>query len=64
MLTGQDNDADTILAWMQGRMIILQSRLILVLLARIRSQLRQFEQTEDAIFCSGPIFLSLHKNSF
>ena len=46
MLTGHDTDSDTILG--------LESGAIAVLLARIRTQLRQHEASEDAIFAIGP----------
>jgi len=47
MLTGHDGDADTILGLDAGANDP-------VLLARIRAQLRQHEQSEDAVFQLGP----------
>ena len=55
MLTGQDSDADTILGLDAGANdYVTKPFKFPVLLARIRSQLRQFEQTEDANFLLGP----------
>ena len=55
MLTGQDSDADTILGLDAGSNdYVTKPFKFPVLLARIRSQLRQFEQTEDANFLLGP----------
>ena len=55
MLTGQSSDADTILGLESGANdeVIKPFRLG-VLLARIRAQLRQHEQSEDAVFTIGP----------
>ena len=54
MLTGQDSDADTILGLDAGANdYVTKPFKFPVLLARIRSQLRQFEQTEDANFLLG-----------
>ncbi len=55
MLTGQDSDADTILGLDAGANdYVTKPFRFAVLLARIRSQLRQHEQSEDAIFSIGP----------
>jgi DNA-binding response OmpR family regulator len=55
MLTGHDTDADTILGLDAGANdYITKPFKFPVLLARIRSQLRQHEQSEDAIFQLGP----------
>jgi DNA-binding response OmpR family regulator len=55
MLTGHDSDADTILGLDAGANdYITKPFKFPVLLARIRSQLRQHEQSEDAIFQLGP----------
>ena len=55
MLTGQDSDADTLLGLDAGANDYVKKPFKFpVLLARIRSQLRQFEQTEDANFLLGP----------
>ena len=55
MLTGQDSDADTLLGLDAGANdYVTKPFKFPVLLARIRSQLRQFEQTEDANFLLGP----------
>ena len=55
MLTGQDSDADTILGLDAGASdYVTKPFKFLVLLARIRSHLRQFEQTEDTNFALGP----------
>lgn len=54
MLTGQDSDADTILGLDAGANdYVTKPFKFPVLLARIRSQIRQFEQTEDANFLLG-----------
>ena len=54
MLTGHDSDADTILGLDAGANdYVTKPFKFPVLLARIRSQLRQFEQTEDANFLLG-----------
>ena len=55
MLTAVDSDADTILGLESGANDYVTKPFRLgVLLARIRAQLRQFEQTEDAVFTIGP----------
>ena len=55
MLTGHDTDADTILGLDAGANdYIAKPFKFPVLLARIRSQLRQHEQSEDAVFQLGP----------
>jgi len=55
MLTGHDSDADTILGLDSGANdYITKPFKFPVLLARIRSQLRQHEQSEDAVFSLGP----------
>jgi DNA-binding response OmpR family regulator len=55
MLTGHDSDADTILGLDAGANdYVTKPFKFPVLLARIRSQLRQHEQSEDAIFTLGP----------
>ena len=55
MLTGHDSDADTILGLDAGANdYIAKPFRFPVLLARIRAQLRQHEQSEDAIFQLGP----------
>lgn len=55
MLTGHDSDADTILGLDAGANdYITKPFKFAVLLARIRSQLRQHEQSEDAVFQLGP----------
>lgn len=55
MLTGQDSDADTILGLDAGANdYVTKPFRFAVLLARIRSQLRQHEQSEDAVFSIGP----------
>jgi len=55
MLTGQDSDADTILGLDSGANdYITKPFKFAVLLARIRAQLRQHEQSEDAVFSIGP----------
>jgi DNA-binding response OmpR family regulator len=55
MFTGADTDADTILGLDAGANdYVTKPFKFPVLLARIRSQLRQFEQTEDANFLLGP----------
>ena len=55
MLTGQDSDADTILGLDSGANdYVTKPFRFAVLLARIRSQLRQHEQSEDAVFTIGP----------
>ena len=55
MLTGSDSDADTILGLESGANDYVTKPFRLgVLLARIRAQLRQHEQSEDAVFTIGP----------
>ncbi|KAF0676532.1 response regulator transcription factor [Profundibacterium mesophilum] len=55
MLTGHDSDSDTILGLDAGANdYITKPFKFPVLLARIRAQLRQHEQSEDAIFQLGP----------
>jgi DNA-binding response OmpR family regulator len=55
MLTGHDSDADTILGLDSGANdYVTKPFRFPVLLARIRSHLRQHEQSEDAIFQLGP----------
>jgi DNA-binding response OmpR family regulator len=55
MLTGQASDADTILGLESGANdYITKPFKFAVLLARIRAQLRQHEQSEDAVFSIGP----------
>lgn len=55
MLTGADTDADTILGLDAGANDYVTKPFRLgVLLARLRAQLRQHEQSEDAVFPIGP----------
>lgn len=55
MLTGHDGDADTILGLDAGANdYVTKPFKFPVLLARIRAQLRQHEQSEDAVFQVGP----------
>ncbi len=55
MLTGHDGDADTILGLDAGANdYVTKPFKFPVLLARIRAQLRQHEQSEDAVFQLGP----------
>ena len=55
MLTGHDGDADTILGLDSGANdYVTKPFKFPVLLARIRAQLRQHEQSEDAVFQLGP----------
>ena len=55
MLTGADTDADTILGLEAGANdYVTKPFKFPVLLARIRAQLRQHEQSEDAVFALGP----------
>ena len=55
MLTGQDSDSDTILGLDSGANdYVTKPFKFAVLLARIRAQLRQHEQSEDAVFSIGP----------
>ena len=54
MLTGQDSDADTILGLEAGANDYITKPFRLgVLVARLRAQLRQHEQSEDAVFAIG-----------
>ncbi|PQO21948.1 DNA-binding response regulator [Rhodobacteraceae bacterium WD3A24] len=55
MLTGHDTDADTILGLDAGANdYVTKPFKFPVLLARLRAQLRQHEQSEDAVFQLGP----------
>ncbi|MDP6403623.1 MAG: response regulator transcription factor [Alphaproteobacteria bacterium] len=55
MLTGSDSDADTILGLESGANDYITKPFRLgVLVARIRAQLHQHEQSEDAVFTIGP----------
>jgi DNA-binding response OmpR family regulator len=55
MLTGHDTDSDTILGLEAGANdYVTKPFRFAVLLARIRAQLRQHEQSEDAVFNVGP----------
>ncbi len=55
MLTGHDSDSDTILGLDAGANdYVTKPFKFPVLLARIRAQLRQHEQSEDAVFQIGP----------
>ncbi|MEE9387128.1 MAG: response regulator transcription factor [Paracoccaceae bacterium] len=55
MLTGHDSDSDTILGLDAGANDYVSKPFKFpVLLARIRAQLRQHEQSEDAVFQLGP----------
>ncbi len=55
MLTGRDTDADQILALDAGANDYVTKPVRLnLLLARLRAQLRQHEQSEDAVFTIGP----------
>jgi DNA-binding response OmpR family regulator len=55
MLTGADTDADTILGLDAGANDYVTKPFRLgVLLARLRAQLRQHDQSEDAVFAIGP----------
>jgi DNA-binding response OmpR family regulator len=55
MLTAQDTDSDTILGLEAGANdYVTKPFRFAVLLARIRAQLRQHEQSEDATFTIGP----------
>ncbi len=55
MLTAADSDADTILGLESGANDYITKPFRLgVLLARMRAQLRQHEQSEDAVFTIGP----------
>src|SRR5918993_5064510 len=54
MLTGHDTDSDTILGLEAGANdYVTKPFKFAVLLARIRAQLRQHEQSEDAVFAIG-----------
>lgn len=54
MLTGQDSESDTILGLEAGANdYVTKPFRFAVLLARIRAQLRQHEQSEDAVFTVG-----------
>ncbi|TVR49207.1 MAG: DNA-binding response regulator [Rhodobacteraceae bacterium] len=63
MLTGHDSDADTILGLDSGANDYITKPFKLpVLLARLRAQLRQHEQSENAVFQLGPyMFKPAHK---
>ena len=63
MLTGHDSDADTILGLDAGSNdYVTKPFRFTVLLARMRAQLRQHEQSEDATFVVGPYnFKPAHK---
>ena len=55
MLTAADGEADTIMGLEAGANDYVTKPFKLgVLMARIRAQLRQFEQSEDAVFAIGP----------
>jgi DNA-binding response OmpR family regulator len=55
MLTANDTDADTILGLDAGANdYVTKPFKFAVLLARVRAQLRQHEQSEDAVFTIGP----------
>lgn len=55
MLTGHDTEADTILGLESGANdYVTKPFKFAILLARIRAQLRQHEQSEDATFTIGP----------
>lgn len=55
MLTGHTSDADTILGLEAGANdYVTKPFKFAVLLARVRAQLRQHEQSEDAVFNMGP----------
>lgn len=55
MLTGQSTDADTILGLESGANdYVTKPFKFSVLLARVRTHMRNFEQSEDAIFQVGP----------
>ena len=55
MLTGADSDSDTVLGLEAGANdYVTKPFRFNVLLARLRSQLRQHEQSEEAIFTIGP----------
>ena len=65
MLTGHDTDSDTILGLEAGANdYVTKPFRFAVLLARIRAQLRQHENSEDATFTVGAIYLqACSKNS-
>ncbi len=55
MLTAQDTDSDTILGLDAGANdYVTKPFRVAILLARIRAQLRQHEQNDDAVFTIGP----------
>ncbi|MBH0237798.1 response regulator transcription factor [Methylobrevis albus] len=55
MLTGHDSDSDTILGLEAGANdYVAKPFKFAVLLARLRAQLRQHEQSEEAVFTIGP----------
>ncbi len=55
MLTGQDSESDIVLGLESGANdYVTKPFRFAVLLARIRAQLRQHEQSEDAVFAIGP----------
>ena len=55
MLTASDSDTDTILGLDSGANdYVVKPFRLGVLVARIRAQLRQYEQSEDAVFSIGP----------
>lgn len=55
MLTGHDTESDTILGLESGANdYVTKPFKFAVLLARVRAQLRQHEQSEDATFIVGP----------
>lgn len=55
MLTGHSSDADTVLGLESGANdYVTKPFKFNVLLARVRAQLRQFEQSDDATFVIGP----------
>ena len=55
LLTGQDSETDTVLGLESGANdYVTKPFKFSVLLARIRAQLRQFEQSEDATYPIGP----------
>src|SRR6516225_3309265 len=55
MLTGHDTDSDTILGLESGANdYVTKPFRFAVLLARVRTLLRQYERSEDAVFTIGP----------
>ena len=55
MLTGHDTDSDTILGLEAGANdYVIKPFRFAVLLARVRTLLRQYETSEDAVFAIGP----------